>query len=252
MIRALLLLSLVGALGCSGAAADQRVVVTGSSTVAPLMSDIARRFEAQNPGARVDVQTGGSARGIADARGGVADIGMVSRALKPEERDLRATPIARDGLALIVHEDNPVTALSAAQVAAIYTGAVSDWREVGGAPGKITVVHKAEGRSTLELFLEHFEMENARVRPSVVIGDNEQGIKTVAGNPGAIGYVSVGVARIDQQRGTAIKPLPLSLTRELNLVTRGEPTELARRVLDFARSPDVADLLERHAVEPAR
>ncbi|MEZ4463171.1 MAG: substrate-binding domain-containing protein [bacterium] len=64
----------------------------------------------------MDVQAGGSSRGIADARQGAADVGMVSRALKAEEGDLTATPIARDGIALIVHRDNPIAALSADQV----------------------------------------------------------------------------------------------------------------------------------------
>lgn len=72
-------------------AADGRVILTGSSTIAPLMAEIGKRFEERNPDIRVDVQTGGSSRGIADARSGLADIGMVSRALKSEEQDLAAT-----------------------------------------------------------------------------------------------------------------------------------------------------------------
>lgn len=86
-------------------AADQKVVITGSSTVAPLVAEIAKRFEQHHPGVRVDVQSGGSSRGISDARSGLADIGMVSRALKPDEADLNAATIAMDGVVLTPTEN---------------------------------------------------------------------------------------------------------------------------------------------------
>ncbi len=154
--------------GCRAGASTQapRLVVTGSSTVAPLVAEIGKRFEARE-GVRVDVQTGGSSRGVADARQGLADLGMASRALKPEEGDLSSFTIARDGICLIVHRDNPVVELSDEEVAAIFTGTAERWTSVGGADRPITVVHKAEGRSTLELFLEHFGLDNRSVRPSV-------------------------------------------------------------------------------------
>ncbi|WP_256678074.1 substrate-binding domain-containing protein [Fischerella major] len=62
-----------------------------------------KRFESEHPGVRIDVQSGGSSRGISDARQGVADIGMVSRAFKPEQKDLKAFSIARDGVMMILH-----------------------------------------------------------------------------------------------------------------------------------------------------
>ena len=255
-----LVLSAVTA-GCRAGAAAQapeRLVVTGSSTVAPLVAEIGKRFEALE-GIRVDVQTGGSSRGVADARQGLADLGMASRALKDSEGDLSSFTIARDGICLIVHRDNPIVELSDRQVVELFTGAASRWRSVGGADLPVTVVHKAEGRSTLELFLKHFGLDNRSVRPSVIIGDNEQGIKTVAGQAGAVGYVSIGAAEHARGRGVPIRLLPMRgvaattdnlrqgrfpLSRPLNLVTRGEPGELARRFVDFARSPAVGDLVD--------
>ena len=248
--------SLLLALGAH--AADTRLVLTGSSTVAPLALEIGKRFERENPGVRVDVQSGGSSRGINDARSGLADIGLASRALKPEEGDLHADTIAMDGIGLIVHADNPVKALSDEQIRAIYTGAVTNWKAVGGADRRITVVNKAEGRSTLELFLHHFRLTSREIRAQAVIGDNEQGIKTVAGNPAAIGYVSIGTAEYDQAQGVPIRLLPMAgvaatvdnvrsgrfpLARPLNLVTTGTPGPLAQRFIAFARSERVHDLV---------
>ncbi len=133
----------------SGAfAANEKIVITGSSTVAPLILEIGKRFESQNPGVQVDVQNGGSGRGISDIRSGVAAIGMVSRALKPEEQSLNAFTVARDGICIVLNSSNPVKTLNDEQIKGIYTGRITNWKEVGGVDRAITVVNKAEGRST--------------------------------------------------------------------------------------------------------
>ncbi|PSJ17643.1 ABC transporter substrate-binding protein [Nitrosomonas supralitoralis] len=253
-----------GGLACAYAASE-RLVLTGSSTVAPLVGEMARRFETMNPGVRIDVQTGGTSRGINDTRNGTADIGMVSRALKPDENGLHAFTIALDGISIILHANNRVTALSKQQIIDIYTGKITNWRSVGGADARITVVNKAEGRSTLELFLHYLELKNSQIKPHAIIGDNPQGIKTVAGNPNAIGYVSIGAAEYEAERGVPIKLLPLDgvdatianvrngtfpLSRPLNLITSREPQELARRFIEFARSLQTHDLVEAQYFVP--
>lgn len=246
-------------------AADNKLVLTGSSTVAPLAAEIGKRFEERNPGVRVDVQSGGSSRGVADARSGLADIGMASRAANSDEADLKFFAIARDGVGVIVHRNNPVRSLTDEQIVAIYTEKTADWSAVGGKPGRITVVNKAEGRSTLELFLHYFKLKNSDVKAQVVIGDNQQGIKTVAGNPGSIGYVSIGSAEYEAGHGAPVKLLPMGgvaasvenvrngsfpLARPLNLITKAEPSGLAKRFIDFARSKDVHDLIEAQFFVP--
>jgi phosphate transport system substrate-binding protein len=258
--------ALAGAVACGGGTGaarsdfgDGRLTLSGSSTIAPLVGEIGKRFEATHPGVRVDVQTGGSSRGVADARRGTVQIGMVSRALGPGETDLTAHRIAMDGVALIVHASNPIAQLSDAQIAAIYTGSVTDWSAVGGVRAPITVVNKAEGRSTLELFATYFRIDRTAIRASVVIGENLHGVRTVAGNPHAIGYVSIGTAEYEKTKGVPIKLLPLGgigpstaavrqgrfpLSRPLNLVTLGAPAPLAAAFLRMATSPAVHDLVE--------
>lgn len=244
---------------CSRPAQAGKLVLTGASTVAPLAGEIGKRFEALRPGVRVDVQTGGSGRGIHDARQGLADIGLVSRALKEDEKDLLAFPIARDGVCVILNRANALSSLSDEQVVSIYSGRIASWKEVGGRDAAITVVNKAEGRSTLELFCAYYKLKNADIRAHVVIGDNAQGIKTVAGNPDAIGYVSIGSAEAEAGQGTAVKLLPVGgvaatiqnvgngtfpLSRPLNLVVRKAPDGLAREFIDFAQSEKVHDLVK--------
>lgn len=242
-----------------------RLTLSGSSTVAPLATEIAKKFEVLHPDVRVDVQAGGSGRGIADARTGQADIGMASRGLTADEDDLTAHRIAADGVCLIVHRSNPIGELTADQVVAIYTDRVANWIEIGGPDVPIVVVHKAEGRATLEVFLEHFDLQGPGVKPDVIVGHNAQGIKSVAGSPGAIGYVSIGTAEADAESGVEIKLLPLGgvaatsenvasgefrMSRPLNLVTHGTPSELAEAFIEYAQSGEVHDVVKQQYFVP--
>lgn len=247
------------------ALAENKITLTGSSTIAPLMVEIGKAFEFKNPGTRVDVQSGGSSRGIGDARQGTANIGMVSRDLKPDEKDLTGVIIARDGIGIILHKDNKIKELSEKQIIDIYTGKVTNWKEVGGSNAPITVVNKAEGRSTLELFLHYFKLKNTDVKASVIIGDNQQGIKTVAGNANSIGYVSIGSAEAEIELGTTIRLLPLNgiipstenvkngsfpLSRNLLLVTKAAPTGLEKKLIEFARSREANKLVQEQFFVP--
>ena len=242
-----------------------RLVITGSSTVAPLASEIGKRFESLHPHVRIDVQTGGSSRGITDTRQGIADIGMASRDLNEKESDLLAFPVARDGISIIVHKDNPVSHLSDRQIKEIYTGEITDWSEAGGSNAPITVVNKAEGRATLELFLKYFGLKNSEIKSRVIIGDNEQGIKTVAGNPASIGYVSIGTAEYDEGIGVPIKLLPIGeieatlenvqngsfpISRTLNFITNSRPEGLSKSFIEFARSEAVHDIIKEQYFVP--
>ena len=241
------------------ALATDRIIVTGSSTVAPLVAEIGKAFEVQNPEIRVDVQSGGSTRGIIDVRSGLADIGMISRSLSEDENDLIGFELARDGVGLILHRQNGVPAL--------FTGRVTDWKDVGGRPGRITVVNKAEGRSTLELFLAYFDLGVRDIAAHVVIGDNQQGIKTVAANPGAVGYVSIGTAEFEIGSGTPIRLLGLRgieatvanvrngtypLARPLTLVIRPAEKDRLGGFIEFARSPQIHEIIQGQFFVPSQ
>ena len=243
-----------------------KLILTGSSTIAPLVNEIGRLFEKIHDEVRVDVQTGGSSRGIADTRRGTADIGMVSRSIQKDEfKDLKAFRIAQDGIGIIIHKKNSIKALSDEQVVKIYTGKIKNWKEVGGPNQLITVVNKAEGRSTLELFLKYFNLKRSDIRPSVIIGDNEQGIKTVLANEYSIGYVSIGAAEYSILHNIPIKLLSLNgidastknikngtfpLSRSLSLVVKGEPKGLSKAFIKFSQSKRVYDLVKKQYFVP--
>ena len=256
----IILLLLVFTGSCRRQSGSQaKLVITGSSTIAPLVNEIGKRFETVYPGTRIDVQTGGSSRGLSDVRQGLADIGMVSRDPNHDEDDLHWFALAKDGISLIVHKDNGVDSLNDSQIVSIYRGKITNWKELGGDDAPITVVNKAEGRSTLEVFLKYFRLDPTEINAHVIIGDNQQGIKTVIGNPNAIAYVSIGTAEFEVQQGTSIKLLTSNgvlatienvrngtypISRTLNLVTKHTITGIVKEFVEFCQFEQVGDLVE--------
>ncbi len=255
----------LGLLSCGNSTTEEKLVLTGSSTVAPLVSEIGKRFEEDRANVRVDVQTGGSSRGITDARDGIADLGMASRSLTSEESDLQTFTIAFDGIGIVLHQDNLISSLTKSQILEIYTGDIDNWQEVGGNNAEITVINKAEGRGTLEVFLDYLQIENSAIRADSIVGDNQQGIKTVAGNPNAIGYVSIGAAQESIDAGVPVRLAAIDgieatlenvqaerypLYRPLNLVSKDTPEGLTKTFIEFARSPEVRDIIEEQNFVP--
>jgi phosphate transport system substrate-binding protein len=265
-----------GVAGCRRVppAGPQKLVLTGSRTMAPLVKEIGRRFEAAHPGTRIDVQAGpvqqgapggGSDRGVQDARTGLADVGMVARPLRADEAALHPFPLGHDGLVFIVHQNNPVPGLSDEQVVRLYTKQSTNWVLVGGKDGPVTVISQAEGSSALDVFLTRFKLKVGQVRADQAVFNSDQGIKAVAERPGAVAFVSSGAADAAVASGTPIRVLPLDgvttttdtiragtypLVRPLNLVTRAPPTGLAKEFIDFAQSPDVRELVEKYHFVP--
>ena len=124
------------------ATAKPKLLITGSSTIAPVLTEIAEKYEAEKK-VRVDIQTGGSTKGIVDTQKGLNNIGMVSKSLKQE--GLKTYLIAKDGLAIIVNDKNKVNEITTQKLKDIYTGKLTNWSQLGGVSAPITVVHKAQG-----------------------------------------------------------------------------------------------------------
>lgn len=113
----------------TGSVAEGKIVVSGSSSVTPVMEKLKEAYIALNPNVTIEVQQSDSSTGMTDAIDGISDIGMASRDLKDSEIEKGLTPtvIAMDGIAVIVNNDNPVTGLTSEQVMNIFTGETTDW-----------------------------------------------------------------------------------------------------------------------------
>lgn len=246
----------------------EKIVLTGSSTLAPLMEKIGRRFESLHPHVRVDVQTGGSSRGISDTLNGVATLGMASRELTSTESDGLVThSIGMDGICMVVHRTNKLTNLSTEQIRSIYRGQVDDWKALGGEAGQLIVINKAEGRGTLDVFLSRMSLKVTEIKADLIAGDNQQVIKSIDSNPLAIGYVSLGAADYAVQTGGNLKIVSLDgiaptienirdghfkMARPLLLISKGEAAEMPSRLIAFAQSNEVSDLLKEQYFVPSK
>lgn len=121
-----------GAAAYTSNGAKGNVVVAGSSSVTPVMTKLKEAYASVNPDVTVDVQQSDSTTGVTSTQEGVCDIGMASRELKDDEKDLglTATVIARDGIAVIVNKDNDVDELTSDQVKSVYTGETTTWEDL--------------------------------------------------------------------------------------------------------------------------
>lgn len=266
-----LVLMASSALGASGGAATPanalsgRILITGSSTMAPLMSAIAQRFHSLHPKVSIDVQAGGSGRGLLDARQGKADVGMVSRALNETEKDLYGLPIARDGVAVVLHKDNPVRMLADQEIIDIYGGKVVNWKALGGRDLPILTVKAEAGRSSSELFAQYLGVRFDELKAQRIVGDNQARVNLMIQHPNAIVYMSVGEAERNALAGVPIKALPIGgvgatsanirngefpISRALTLVTKGVPGGLAKIFIEYASSSQVTDLIVVHDFVP--
>lgn len=263
--RTLSALALAAAAGCvpacSRGTSETEIIVAGSTSVQPFADRWAEAFLNSRPGCFVNVQGGGSSAGIQAAVTGAADIGTSSRELKPDERTLNEIVVARDGLAVIVHPANGVRGLSLSEVRLVFSGEIPSWKYLGGDDRPITVVTREEGSGTRGAFQE-LVMGKVRIAKRAIVEDSNGTVREiVAGDPHAIGYISLGLVD-DRVRAlpldgvlpgeAAIRDGRYKLIRPFLFVTRGAPTGMCRDFIEFVLSPEGQDLVRKEGLLPAR
>jgi phosphate transport system substrate-binding protein len=199
------------------------------------------------------VEGRGSLLGIELVRQGEVDIGMASWK-ESEDPALWSTPIALDGIAIVVHPQNRVEGLTMLQLKSIFFGRVWDWRDVRGQAREIVPVSREDGSGTRAVF-EELVMEGQRVTPTAVVMPSSQAVvEYVAEHPEAIGYVSMGYLsqRVKVLEIEEVAPTPESvrqgayhLLRPLYLMTRREPTGETKSFIDFILSPTGQSIVGR-------
>lgn len=259
-VALLLVLVTVPAGGCTRTATGESegalVRVAGSTTVLPVATVAASEYEKGHPGARVEVQGGGSSVGIESVRAGVVDIGMSSRDLKDEEKGgVTVIPIAYDAIAVIINPRNPVRKVSTDDLARVYAGEVTNWKELGGRDEEIVLVNRDEASGTREAFAKMVMKERPFTKRAVIQPGTGQVRSIVENTPGAIGYISlqyvndrVKVLSLDGVTPTldTIADGRYPLVRKLYFLTRGTPSAAARDFIEFVLSDRVqSDIVGR-------
>ena len=153
------------------------VATDGSTSMQKVINTLGEAFMNENKGITFTYNPTGSGSGIKAVQEGRCDIGLSSRALKAEEKEagLKETVLAYDGIAIIVNPENPVSDLTLEQIADIYTGRITNWKDLGGNDAEIVLIGREAGSGTRDGF-------------ETITGDV---ITTVAQNPDAIGYASL-------------------------------------------------------------
>ena len=239
------------------------VSTDGSTSMEEVIGVLGEQFQADT-GVSVTYNPTGSGAGIEAVKNGSCDIGLSSRALKDEEKSagLTETIVALDGIAVIVNAENTVTDLSIDQIAQIYTGAVTDWSELGGAAGAIAVIGRESGSGTRDGFESITGTEDACVLAQEL---NSTGavIEAVRTTPGAIGYASLSA--VEGQEGITVLTVDgvapseatvldgsYAIQRPFVFATRtDEPlSDAAQAFFDFATSTAAGDLIAAAGAVP--
>jgi len=239
-------------LGCKGRS-QRPVSLVGSTSVQPFAELLAEEYHRRHGEREVDVQGGGSTAGIQALSSGIADIGTCSRDLKKQEAAaLRPIEIARDGLAVIVHLGNPIDGLTRERVRRLFSGQVANWKELGGSDVPVRAIVREEGSGTREAFV-HGVMGKVRIWRRALVQESNGSVKElVRGDPGAVGYMSLGLVghevkalRIDGVAPTSAEVTAgrYPLSRPFLFVVKGTPPPAAQAFIDFALSPDGQKLL---------
>jgi phosphate transport system substrate-binding protein len=258
----------------SAAMAAGALTVKGSDTMVILGQRWAEEFMKKNPGQTVAVTGGGSGVGISALINGTTDIAQASRSMKSAEkqklRDRYATtgveiPVAKDGLAVYVHASSPLTEISMAQLKGIFTGKITNWKDIGGPDSPIIVYSRENSSGTYVFFKEHVLQgmdfsARAQTMPgtaSVVNAVSKE--KNGIGYGGAAYAKGIKVLKVKGDSGTAVAPSDATvkdgsypLSRPLFFYTRNKPTGPIQSFIDWVLSPDGQALATKVGYYPVK
>ena len=250
VIISLLLITSIIFVGCGrkneeNTTISDKVTVSGSTSVGPLMEKEAEKFKEENK----------------DAITGTVQIGMSSRDLKEQEKaeGLIEVEIAYDGIAIITNKSNKIKSLTMTQVKDIYTGKITNWKDVGGKDGAIVVVSREDGSGTRDAFQEIVGYTSEELVKDAQIGDGSGNIKTtVSGNEHAIGFISfeyiddsINAVKIDDIEPTAsnVKNDSYKVSRPFLLVYKEDNLkENGNKLINFILSEEGQKIVEENGL----
>jgi phosphate transport system substrate-binding protein len=257
-------------LATTGLAAE-KLVIKGSDTLgAKLVPMLAEDYKAKHPGIAFEIAAEGSTTGIAAITDGTAQIGMSSRRVRPTEMSaaqakgvtMKPTIVAYDGLGVIVSASNPLTALTKRQVEQIFAGDITDWSQVGGSAGPISIYTRNTSSGTYSDFKDLAMKKRDYAGSSQKMAGNEQIAAEVAKNANGIGYVGLAYLHDPGIKTVAIdgvvpteetvlsKKYPYA--RPTFYYTNGEPTGEAAKFIDFTLSDDGQKIVRKVGFVPVR
>lgn len=254
---------------------SQVVQITGSDTCLNVTQQLSEAYMGSNRDARIAVTGGGSGVGIAAAINGTTDIAMASRDAKESElksaadagNPLEEIVFGWDGLSVIVHPNNPVNALSKEVIGRIFSGEITNWREVGGADAPIILLSRDSSSGTHVYFKEAVVRGGVKksakeyADATLFLPSNSAIVQEAASNENAIGYV--GMAYMDETvkalevdgsaptvENVSSKKYPIA--RELFWYAPAERSQVISNIIEFALSPEGQAIVAEEGFVPAK
>ena len=237
------------------------VATGGSTSMKNVIAALTEGFAEVEPGVTVSYDPTGSGAGITGATDKTLDIGLSSRALKDDEKnDVDGTIVALDGIAIIVNKDSKVADLSVEQLKKMFTGEITNWKEVGGDDGEIVLVGREAGSGTRDGFESIVDVKDSCKYAQELTATGAV-ISAVEANPLAVGYASLSavgdtvamviVEGVECSEDT-VKDGSYKIQRPFVFVTNKSVTlsEQAQAFVDFATSKDAADLIRTAGAVP--
>ncbi len=257
--------------GCGGGSdtSDRRraVTVKGSDTMVILAQSWAENYMKEQTGRTIQVTGGGSGVGIAALINGGTDICQASRPMKPAEikqvrkrrnKDVKEIPVALDGLAVYISESNPLQSITEPQLKDIYTGKITNWRDLGGKDGRIVAYSRENSSGTYQFFKEHVLKNEDFAHETQTLPGTGAIVNAVSKDPASIGYGGIAYAsgikvipvrRDDKSEAVlpsldAVKSGQYPLSRNLFFYTVGDPTGDVKVFIDWVLGPEGQKLCE--------
>lgn len=238
------------------------VSTDGSTSMEKVIGSLAEAFMDGNGKVTVNYDPTGSGTGIQAVVDGTCDIGLSSRALKDTETGLTGTTVALDGIAVVVNPENPVADLSVEQIAALATGEIANWKDVGGADAPVVFIGREAGSGTRDGF-ESITGTKDACKLDQELTSTGGVIEAVAGNVNAIGYASLSaVEGKDTVKAVTVGGIACTeetvldgsyaIQRPFVLVTKTDAplSTAAQAFFDYATSTAANDLIKAAGAVP--
>ncbi len=270
----LTLTALTLSVACGGKNKGSNAVlqIRGSDTMLQLSTAWAEAFMQAHGDVQIAVTGGGSGTGIAAMINGTIDIANASRKIKDKEiEEAKANGVnpiehvvAKDGISVVVNPANPVNELSMAQIKDIYTGKITNWKDVGGRDAKITLAARDNSSGTYAFFQKHVLMKEDYSADALNLQSNSAIVEEVVSNENAIGYIGLGYLvdagnKVKAVAVDGVKPDNQSvasgeykIARGLQMYTNGEPKGLAKAFLEFITSQEGQKIVTKEGFVPIK
>ncbi len=241
---------------------SSKVEIVGSTSVQPVAEKLVEKYKETHPDAQINVQGGGSSVGIKSAQDGTADIGTSSKALKKNEsQGLTQIPLGQDGIVIAVNTENSVDGVTSEQLKDIFSGKITNWKEVGGSDGKINVIRREDGSGTLDAFESIVMGKDTKIKSDAVVQSSTEAVKqSVKTDENAIGFVSyahmssdVKALKIDgvSPSDDTIADGSYKLQRPFLFLVKGTSNQATQDFLNFVNSSEGQKVLKDEKIVQA-